>query len=232
MAKLTKKAKTLSALDSEKLYTVDEALKTIKELATAKFDETIEAVIKLGVDPKHSDQMVRGVVAMPNGTGKSIRIAVFARADKAEEARKAGADIVGAEELVDQIKAGKIDFDRCVATPDMMGLVGMVAKILGPKGMMPNPKLGTVTMNVADAIKSMKAGQVEFRAEKAGIVHAGFGKASFDSKSLRENLEKLIKAIIAAKPAAAKGTYLKAVFLSSTMGSSVRVDVQDLLSAN
>jgi len=228
MAKLTKKAKTLAALDAEKLYGVDEALKTIKELATAKFDETIEVALNLGVDPRHADQMVRGVVSLPKGTGKTVRVAVFAKDAKAEEARAAGADIVGAEDLIEAITGGKIDFDRCIATPDMMGMVGRVAKILGPKGMMPNPKLGTVTPNVGQAVKDAKGGQVEYRVEKAGIIHSGIGKASFSAEDLRANFDALVDAVIKAKPAGAKGKYLRKAAISSSMGPGIRLDVADI----
>ena len=203
----------------------------IKKNATAKFDETVEIIYKLNVDPKHSDQMVRGVIGMPHGTGKQIRIAVFAKSEKQKEALDAGAEIVGAEDLVDQVKSGKIEFDRCIATPDMMASLGAVAKILGPKGLMPNPKLGTVTMNISEAVKAAKSGQVEYRVEKAGIVHAGCGKASFDSEKLFDNIKTLTNAIIKAKPSGAKGNYLKAVYISSTMGASCRVDLSTLIGA-
>lgn len=222
----SKKMKAANAsYDKAKLYTVDEAVVIVKDnAAVRKFDETIDIAINLGVDPKHADQQVRGMISLPNGTGKSVRIAVFAKDAKADEAKKAGADIVGAEDLVEQIKAGKIDFDRCIATPDMMGLVGQVAKILGPKGMMPNPKLGTVTPDVTKAVQDAKGGAIEFRAEKTGIVHAGVGKASFDAKKLAENINAFIDAINKAKPSGAKGTYVKKITLSSTMGPGVRVE--------
>jgi large subunit ribosomal protein L1 len=212
-------------IDRNKFYPLTEAVKVIKERATAKFDETIEIALNLGVDPRHADQMVRGVVELPHGTGKTIRVAVFAKADKAEEARKAGADIVGAEELADQIQGGFQDFDRVIATPDMMGVVGKLGKVLGPRGLMPNPKLGTVTANVTEAIRAAKAGQVQFRVEKAGIVHAGIGKASFAEDKLVDNVRAFLDAISKAKPTGAKGTYLKKVSLSSTMGPGLKLDV-------
>ncbi|RMF04654.1 MAG: 50S ribosomal protein L1 [Alphaproteobacteria bacterium] len=211
-------------LDRNRLYSIDEAVKLVKERANAKFDETIEIAINLGVDPRHADQMVRGVVNLPNGTGRTLRVAVFARGDKAEEAKNAGADVVGAEDLVEQVQKGEIDFDRCIATPDMMPLVGRLGKILGPRGLMPNPKVGTVTNDVAEAVKSAKGGAVEFRVEKAGIVHAGIGKASFSEKALAENVKAFGEAVIKAKPSGAKGTYLKKVAISSTMGPGVRID--------
>lgn len=221
-----KKMKAANAsYDKAQAYSVEEAVKIIKDSASKrKFDETVDIAINLGVDPKHADQQVRGVISLPNGTGKTVRVAVFAKDAKADEAKKAGADIVGAEDLIAQIKAGKIDFDRCIATPDMMGVVGQVAKILGPKGMMPNPKLGTVTPDVAKAVSEAKAGSIEFRAEKTGIVHAGVGKASFDAKKLVQNVEAFIDAIQKARPTGAKGTYMKKVTLSSTMGPGIRVD--------
>ena len=210
MAFQSKKAKKLATIvNREKLYGVTEAIALIKENATAKFDETIEVALNLGVDPRHADQMVRGVVSLPKGTGKTVRVAVFAKDAKAEEALAAGADIVGADDLIEQITNGNIDFDRCIATPDMMGLVGRVAKILGPKGMMPNPKLGTVTPNVGQAVKDAKGGQVEYRVEKAGIIHSGIGKASFSAEDLRENFDALVAAIVRAKPTGAKGKYLR-----------------------
>jgi len=212
-------------LDQEKFYNVSEAVELIKSVATAKFDESMELVLKLGVDPRHSDQMVRGVVSMPNGTGKTVRVAVFAKPEKAEEAKNAGADLVGSDELLEQIKAGQINFDRCIATPDMMAMLGSVAKILGPRGLMPNPKLGTVTMNVADAVKSAKTGQVEFRVEKAGIIHAAIGKCSFTSDALIENLKALVGAVVKAKPTGAKGTYLKAGYVSSSQGPACKLDL-------
>jgi len=229
MAKLTKKNKALSAaIDREKLYGIDEAISLAKANATAKFDETIEVAMNLGVDPRHADQMVRGVVNLPKGTGKTVRVAVFARGAKAEEATAAGADIVGAEDLMDTIQGGTIDFDRCIATPDMMGIVGRLGKVLGPKGLMPNPKLGTVTMNVAQAVKDAKGGQVEYRVEKAGIIHSGIGKASFPAEDLRANFDALVGAVVRAKPAGAKGKYVKKIAVSSTMGAGVKVDVAEV----
>lgn len=219
MAKLGKRLKTAyKGLDAAKVHTLSEAVKTVKGNAKAKFDETIEIAINLGVDAKKADQNIRGVVQLPNGTGKTYRVAVFAKGPKAEEALKAGADIVGAEDLAEQIQAGKMDFDRCVATPDMMGLVGRVGKILGPRGLMPNPKLGTVTLDVATAIKAVKGGQVEYRTEKGGIVHAGVGRASFTEQALEENIRAYVDAVVKAKPVGSKGTYLKKLSLSSTMG--------------
>jgi large subunit ribosomal protein L1 len=218
-------------INIENFYTLDEALDIVKRNAVAKFDESIDLVLKLGVDPKHSDQMVRGVVPMPHGTGKQIRVAVFTKGDKQDEALKAGADLVGAEDLIEKIKAGEINFDRCIASPDMMASLGAVAKILGPKGLMPNPKLGTVTPNVADAVRAAKSGQVEFRVEKAGIVHASFGKASFGTSELVDNVKALVAAIVKAKPTGAKGTYLKAAFISSTMGGSCKLDISTLQTA-
>jgi large subunit ribosomal protein L1 len=199
-------------------------VKMVKERAKAKFDETIEIAMNLGVDPKHADQMVRGVVNLPNGTGRTQRVGVFARGAKADEAKAAGADVVGAEDLVEKVNAGQIDFDRCIATPDMMGLVGRLGKVLGPKGLMPNPKLGTVTMNVAEAVKAAKGGQVEYRVEKAGIIHSGIGKASFSPEDLRANFDALVDAVVKAKPTGAKGKYLRKVALSSTMGPGVKID--------
>jgi large subunit ribosomal protein L1 len=197
----------------------------VKSNAKSKFDETIEIAMNLGVDPRHADQMVRGTVNLPNGTGKSVRVAVFARGDKADEAKKAGADIVGAEDLMEIVQSGKIDFDRCIATPDMMPIVGRLGKVLGPRNLMPNPKIGTVTVDVAEAVTAAKGGQVQFKAEKAGVIHAGIGKASFDAKKLEENLLAFVDAVQKAKPSGAKGTYLKKVALSSTMGPGVSVDV-------
>jgi large subunit ribosomal protein L1 len=229
MAFQSKKAKKLATIvNREKLYGVTEAIALIKENATAKFDETIEVALNLGVDPRHADQMVRGVVSLPKGTGKTVRVAVFAKDAKAEEALAAGADIVGADDLIEQITNGNIDFDRCIATPDMMGLVGRVAKILGPKGMMPNPKLGTVTPNVGQAVKDAKGGQVEYRVEKAGIIHSGIGKASFSAEDLRENFDALVSAIVRAKPSGAKGKYLRKAAISSSMGPGIRLDVAEL----
>jgi large subunit ribosomal protein L1 len=220
-----------AAVEANKHYALKEAVELVKGNAKAKFDETIEICLNLGVDPKHADQMVRGMVAMPNGIGKTLRVAVFAKGDKAEEAKKAGADIVGAEDLADEIAKGNIDFDRCIATPDMMGVAGRLGKVLGPRGLMPNPKLGTVSMDVAGAVKAAKGGQVEFRVEKAGIVHAGVGKASFAADALTQNICALIDAVNKAKPAGAKGTYLKKVALSSTMGPGVVVDVASIADA-
>ena len=217
-----------SAVDHSKSYPLDEAIKLVKGNAKAKFDETIEMSMNLGIDPRHADQMVRGLISLPNGTGKTVRVGVFARGPKAEEAQAAGADVVGAEDLAEKVQAGDIDFDRCIATPDMMGIVGRLGKILGPRGLMPNPRLGTVTMDVKGAITAAKGGQVEFRAEKAGIIHAGIGKASFGEAQLLENARALADAIIKAKPAGAKGTYLKKAALSSTMGPGVRLDVSSL----
>ncbi len=224
MTKISKRFKKASeGIDTAKLYTLDEAVKLIKSRAIAKFDETIEIAVNLGVDPRHADQMVRGVVALPNGTGRTLRVAVFARGPKAEEAKKAGADIVGAEELAEQVQKGEINFDRCIATPDMMGVVGRLGKVLGPRGLMPNPKVGTVTMDVTNAIKDAKGGAVEFRVEKAGIVQAGVGKASFDEAALVQNIKSFVDGVVKAKPSGAKGTYLKRISLSSSMGPGVKV---------
>ena len=229
MAKLTKKQKAFAGtLDPQKVYGVDEAIALAKSNATAKFDETIELALNLGVDPRHADQMVRGVVTLPAGTGKDVRVAVFARAGKADEARAAGADVVGAEDLMETIQGGQIDFDRVIATPDMMGIVGRLGKVLGPKGLMPNPKLGTVTPNVTEAVKAAKGGQVEFRVEKAGIIHSGIGKASFSNEDLRRNFDAFVDAIVRAKPTGAKGKYVKKVALSSTMGPGLKVDVAEV----
>ena len=216
------------AIDKDQMYSLMDAVKLVKENATAKFDETIDMAINLGVDPKYADQMVRGVCSLPNGTGKTVRVAVLAQGEKADEAKAAGADVVGAENLIDSILAGKIDFDRCIATPDMMGLAGRVARVLGPKGLMPNPKLGTVTVDVANAVKKAKAGEVQFRVEKNGIVHAGIGKASFSADAIYENAKTFIDAIQKAKPQGVKGTYMKKVSLSSTMGVGVKVDFSNL----
>jgi large subunit ribosomal protein L1 len=215
-------------VDHIKAYPLEEAVKLVKERAKAKFDETIEVAMNLGVDPRHADQMVRGVVSLPNGTGRSQRVAVFARGDKAEEARKAGADVVGAEELVETVQKGTIDFDRCIATPDMMPLVGRLGKVLGPRGLMPNPKVGTVTNDVAAAIKDAKGGAVEFRVEKAGIIQAGVGKASFAEPQLVENIRAFTDAVQKARPAGAKGTFIQRVAISSTMGPGVKVDTSTL----
>jgi large subunit ribosomal protein L1 len=216
--------KAREGIDVDKQYGLSEAIGLLKDRATAKFDETIEVAMNLGVDPRHADQMVRGVVNLPNGTGRTVRVAVFAKGDKADEAKAAGADIVGAEDLVEIVQKGEINFDRCIATPDMMPLVGRLGKVLGPRGMMPNPKVGTVTPDVAAAIKASKGGAVEFRVEKAGIVHAGVGKASFDAKALEENVRAFADAVIKAKPTGAKGNYVKKVALSSTMGPGLKLD--------
>src|SRR3954453_17951280 len=218
MAKGKRTTKLREGVDREKLYPIDEAVKMIKERAKAKFDETIEVAMNLGVDPRHADQMVRGVVNLPNGSGRSMRVAVFARGPKADEARAAGADVVGAEDLVEKVQGGAIDFDRVIATPDLMPLVGRLGKVLGPRGLMPNPKVGTVTMDVTTAIKGAKGGSVEFRVEKAGIVQAGVGKASFDAPQLVENIKAFADAVSKAKPAGAKGTYIQRVAISTTMG--------------
>ncbi|WP_411820461.1 50S ribosomal protein L1 [Hyphococcus formosus] len=212
------------AIDRNKFYSVDEAVKILKDNAKAKFDESIEIAMNLGVDPRHADQMVRGVVSLPNGTGRSVRVAVFAKDAKAEEAKEAGADIVGAEDLMEKIQEGFMDFDRVIATPDMMAVVGRLGKVLGPRGLMPNPKVGTVTPNVAQAVKDSKGGAVEFRVEKAGIVHAGVGKASFGADALAENVNAFIEAVNKAKPAGSKGTYVKKVSLSSTMGPGLKIE--------
>ena len=226
MAKIAKKvAAGREGIDRNKLYGLEEAVKMVKARASAKFDETVEIAMNLGVDPRHADQMVRGVVNLPNGTGKTVRVAVFARGAKADEATAAGADIVGAEDLLETIQGGKIDFDRCIATPDMMPLAGRLGKVLGPRNLMPNPKVGTVTMDVADAVKAAKGGEVQFKVEKAGVVHAGVGKASFDEGKLVENIRAFVSAVARAKPAGAKGTYMKKVSLSSTMGPGVSIDV-------
>ena len=215
-------------IDREKLYPLADAIKMVKERAKAKFDETIEVAINLGVDPRHADQMVRGVVTLPNGTGRTLRVGVFARGAKADEAKAAGADVVGAEDLVEQIQGGNIDFDRCIATPDLMPLVGRLGKVLGPRGLMPNPKVGTVTADVAGAVRASKGGAVEFRVEKAGIVHAGVGKASFSAEALAQNIRAFAEAVQRAKPAGAKGTYVQRVAVTSTMGPGVRVDPASL----
>lgn len=220
--------KVHESFDRTGFFELGEAVKIIKDNATAKFDETVEISINLGVDPRHADQMVRGVVSLPNGTGKTLRVGVFAKGDKAQEAESAGADVIGAEDLAERVGKGEIPFDRCIATPDMMALVGRLGKILGPRGLMPNPKLGTVTPDVTQAVKAAKGGQIEFRVEKAGIVHAGVGKASFSLEALEENVSTLIDAINKAKPSGVKGTYLKSVSLSSTMGPGVKVNVAAL----
>ena len=230
MSKTTKNNKAIAEkVDREKFYALDEAIKILKEAAKPrKFDETIEIAMNLNVDPRHADQNVRGMISLPNGTGASVKVAVFAKDDKAEAAKKAGADIVGAEDLVEEIKGGNIDFDRCIATPDMMAMVGQVAKVLGPKGLMPNPKLGTVTPDVEKAVKDAKGGAIEFRAEKAGIVHAGVGKASFDEKKLAENIKAFYEAIQKARPSGAKGTYIAKVSITSTMGPGIKLDTESL----
>ena len=225
MAQLGKRVKKArEGIERTKLYPVDQAVKLVRDRATAKFDETVEIAMNLGVDPKHADQMVRGVVNLPNGTGRTQRVAVFARGAKAEEAKAAGADIVGAEDLVAEVQEGKIDFDRCIATPDMMGLVGRLGKVLGPRGLMPNPRVGTVTPDVTAAVKASKGGAVEFRVEKAGIVQGTVGKASFEEGKLVDNIRAFVDAVAKAKPAGAKGTYIQRVAISSTMGPGVRVD--------
>jgi len=228
MSKLTKRQKALAEIDRERFYGVDEALSLVKKNATAKFDETVEVALNLGVDPRHADQMVRGVVNLPRGTGKSVRVAVFAKGAKADEAKAAGADVVGAEDLMETIQGGTIDFDRVIATPDMMGIVGRLGKVLGPKGLMPNPKLGTVTPNVAQAVKDAKGGQVEFRVEKQGIIHSGIGKISFTEAQLKANFAALTDAIVKAKPAGAKGKYVKKVSLTSSMGPGLKIDLADV----
>jgi large subunit ribosomal protein L1 len=222
IGKRLKKAR--EGVDREKLYPLRDAIKMVKERAKSKFDETIEIAMNLGVDPRHADQMVRGVVTLPNGTGRTLRVGVFARGAKAEEAKAAGADVVGAEDLVEKVQGGQIDFDRCIATPDMMPLVGRLGKVLGPRGMMPNPKIGTVTMDVTGAVKGAKGGNVEFRVEKAGIVQAGIGKASFSEEKLIENIKVLADAVVKAKPSGSKGTYVQRVAVSSTMGPGVKVE--------
>ncbi|WP_342641991.1 50S ribosomal protein L1 [Rhodoligotrophos ferricapiens] len=229
MAKIAKRiAKINEGIDRNRAYELNEALKLLKERAVAKFDETIEIALNLGVDPRHADQMVRGVCQLPNGSGRDVRVAVFARGEKADQAKAAGAEIVGAEDLVERIQAGNVDFDRCIATPDMMPLVGRLGKVLGPRGLMPNPKVGTVTPDVAAAVKAAKGGAVEFKVEKAGIVHGGVGKASFTEDALVGNIRAFVDAVVKAKPAGAKGTYLKKVSLSSTMGPGVKVDLASL----
>ena len=233
MAKATKKSKVLVTKlgDNQKLYGVDEALKTLRETASTKFDETLEVALNLGVDPRHADQMVRGMVTLPSGTGKDVKVAVFARGDKAEAAIAAGADKVGAEDLMEDMQAGNVDYGRVIATPDMMGVVGRLGKLLGPKGLMPNPKLGTVTPNVAEAVKAAKGGQIEFRVEKAGIIHSGIGKLSFSDDALKANFAAFVDAIVKAKPAGAKGKYVRKVALSSSMGPGLKIDTTDVAGA-
>jgi large subunit ribosomal protein L1 len=228
MAKNKRLVAARKTIDATKAYPLSDAIALVKSIAKAKFDETIEMSMNLGIDPRHADQMVRGLTSLPNGTGKTVRVGVFARGAKADEALAAGADVVGAEDLMEKIQGGEIAFDRCIATPDMMGIVGRLGKILGPRGLMPNPRLGTVTMDVRGAITAAKGGQVEFRAEKAGIIHAGIGKVSFDADKLLENARALADAIVKAKPTGAKGTYVQKVSVSSTMGPGVRVDVSSL----
>jgi large subunit ribosomal protein L1 len=229
MAKVSKRiAKAREGIDPNKAYSLEEAVKLLKDRASAKFDETIEIAMNLGVDPRHADQMVRGVVNLPNGTGRTVRVAVFAKGAKADEARAAGADIVGAEDLVEVVQKGEINFDRCIATPDLMPLVGRLGKVLGPRGMMPNPKVGTVTTDVAGAVKASKGGAVEFRVEKAGIVHAGVGKVSFDANAIAENVRAFADAVTKAKPAGAKGNYVKKVSVTSTMGPGLKLDIASL----
>jgi large subunit ribosomal protein L1 len=229
IGKRTKKAR--AGIDRDKHYDLGEAVKIVKGNATAKFDETIEIALNLGIDPRHADQMVRGMITLPSGTGKTVRVAVFAKGAKAEEALAAGADIVGADDLGEKILAGTIDFDRCIAAPDMMGIVGKLGKVLGPRGLMPNPKLGTVTPNVGEAVKSAKGGSVEYRAEKTGIVHAGIGKASFTEAAIIENVKAIVGAINRAKPAGAKGTFIEKISLSSTMGPGLKLDIPALVAS-
>src|SRR4051794_32211747 len=231
MTKLSKRQQALQAVDREKFYGVDEAIALVKGNATAKFDETIEVALNLAVDPRHADQMVRGVVSLPKGSGKDVRVAVFAKGAKADEAKAAGPDVVGAEDLMESVQGGTIDFDRVIATPDMMGVVGRLGKVLGPKGLMPNPKLGTVTMDVTKAVTDAKSGQVEFRVEKAGIVHAGIGKASFSEADLTENFRAFMDAIIKNKPSGAKGKFVEKVSVSSTMGPGVKIDLAEIAGA-
>ena len=228
MAKDKRLTRARAAIDPARVYPLAEAVGVVQANATAKFDETIEMSMNLGIDPRHADQMVRGLISLPHGTGKTVRVGVFARGPKAEEAQAAGADVVGAEDLAEKVQAGEIGFDRCIATPDMMGVVGRLGKILGPRGLMPNPRLGTVTMDVKGAVAAAKGGQVEFRAEKAGIIHAGIGKASFDEAKLLENARALADAVIKAKPTGAKGTYVKSAGLSSTMGPGLKLEIASL----
>ncbi len=228
MAQGKRYKKIAASLNAEHLYPINDAVNLAKKNAVAKFDETIEVAMNLNVDPRKAEQNIRGVVVLPNGTGKTLRVGVFARGDKAEAAKKAGADVVGAEDLMEEVLKGIVNFDRCIATPDMMAVVGRLGKVLGPKGMMPNPKLGTVTMNVEEAIAAAKGGQIEYRAEKAGILHAGIGKASFTEKALQENFRALLEAVQKARPSDIKGTYIKKITLSSTMGAGVKVDLASL----
>ena len=227
MAKLTKKQQKIAELDNEKFYTVDDAISTLRE-HKANFDETIEVAMNLGVDPRHADQMVRGMVSLPSGTGKDVKVAVFARGENAEKAEAAGADKVGAEDLMEDMQNGNLDYDRVIATPDMMGVVGRLGKVLGPKGLMPNPKLGTVTPNVEQAVKDAKGGQIEFRVEKMGIIHSGIGKLSFSDDKLKENFEAMTQAIVKAKPTGAKGKYVKKISLTSTMGPGLKIDLAEV----
>ncbi|MAC59175.1 MAG: 50S ribosomal protein L1 [Novosphingobium sp.] len=233
MSKLTKKQKSLNEKlgDNMKLYAVGEALQTLRDLKTTKFDETVEVAMNLGVDPRHADQMVRGMVSLPAGTGKTVRVAVFAKGDKAEAAVAAGADKVGAEDLMEDMQAGNLDYDRVIATPDMMGVVGRLGKLLGPKGLMPNPKLGTVTPNVEQAVKDAKGGQIEFRVEKQGIIHAGIGKMSFSDDDLKKNFDAFVDAIVKAKPSGAKGKYVQKIALSSSMGPGLKIDTTEVAGA-
>ncbi|MEE9434963.1 MAG: 50S ribosomal protein L1 [Sphingorhabdus sp.] len=229
MTKLNKKQKNIAEkFDREKFHSIEDALRAVKEFATAKFDESVEIAMNLGVDPRHADQMVRGVIGLPSGTGKDVRVAVFAKDAKADEAKKAGADTVGAEDLMEAMQGGDLNYDRIIATPDMMGVVGRLGKLLGPKGLMPNPKLGTVTPDVAKAIADAKGGQVEYRVEKAGIIHSGIGKASFSEKELRANFDALVGAIVKAKPSGAKGKYVKKLSVSSSMGPGIKIDLTEI----
>ncbi len=230
MAKSGKRMRSsLESIDRDSLYSIEEAVKIVKDNAKVKFDETVEIAMNLGIDPRHADQQVRGVVQLPHGTGKAMRVAVFAKDAKAEDAKAAGADVVGAEDLAERVQAGEIEFDRCIATPDMMAVVGRLGRVLGPKGLMPNPKLGTVTQDVTAAVQAAKSGEVQFRCEKAGIIHAGVGKASFEEKALAENVRAFVDAIAKAKPSGTKGTYITKAAISSTMGPGVKLDVQNAL---